>query len=144
MTQIDPHPGVPDDGHKIVIKVDPRRHEGSVTIDGKEVVVLLDGFHVDLSNPVPVVHMSIEALNGLELDLDAAQLKPPPPFPQAPAAVTSSPCPECRDGKHVNCTSMVMASNDSMVACPCRRDRHRPDLPRLTGVARLLADPGFH
>jgi len=30
-------------------------------------------------------------------------------------------CPECRDGKHQNCTGWSLDANDNVVPCPCHR-----------------------
>jgi hypothetical protein len=29
------------------------------------------------------------------------------------------PCPECAQGKHLNCTNMAFNDQDQMVPCPC-------------------------
>jgi hypothetical protein len=36
-----------------------------------------------------------------------------------PGSVTVQACPECRQGKHSNCTGIAFDSNDAQVPCPC-------------------------
>jgi hypothetical protein len=43
----------------------------------------------------------------------------PPPDPAAAPRVRM--CPECRVGKHSNCSGVAFDSNDLQVPCPCHR-----------------------
>lgn len=33
-------------------------------------------------------------------------------------------CPECRDGKHPNCTGWALGPNDDLVECNCKDEVH--------------------
>lgn len=35
-------------------------------------------------------------------------------------------CPECRDGKHLNCTGWVIDERDRVANCKCKERGHAP------------------
>ena len=38
--------------------------------------------------------------------------------------LTAQPCPECRQGKHSNCTGWALNDQDELVQCPCKQLGH--------------------
>ena len=36
------------------------------------------------------------------------------------------PCPECAQGKHLNCTEQMLDEDDEWVPCPCFEAGHVP------------------
>lgn len=63
--------------------------------------------------------IAAEATNEVQQPIDATPgriMQFPQPFTSSTALAV---CPECRDGKHQNCTDLALDRNDEWVACSC-------------------------
>lgn len=66
---------------------------------------------------------------GDPIDVIPFELGPPQvptPFVVSPAALEQHPedCPECRQGKHANCTGWALDADDEQTECGCAQGGH--------------------
>lgn len=87
--------------------------------DGAPYPEEVQAFATWLDDILRAVHLD-DAYGQEARDNLVAALESVAKFEANPSPVFVNSCPECNQGKHVNCTVQVLGSDDELHPCPCR------------------------